>query len=84
MKNYHCTNNTQTLLSHRIFDTNLPKKLINLTLICKGTRNIHSVTYLKRASLISKKISKTYIFFFSFHKIIKKEYCLTVFAFKLK
>lgn len=40
MTNYQCTINTETLLSHRICNTNLPKKVnLNINTNYKSTRN---------------------------------------------
>lgn len=70
MKNYQCTINTETLLSHRICNTNLPKKMnekINTIYISTRNTLIQSHTI---QSILIFLISKNYtiltIFFLFF------------------
>lgn len=85
MTNYQCTITTETLLSHRICNTNLPKKFnLKINTNYKSTRNIliQSHTSLEHLDIWFQKNIQCLHFFF--HKIIKKEYCLNVYVFKFK
>lgn len=67
MKNYQCTINTETLLSHRICNTNLPKKneWKNKHNLYKYKKHTYSVTYHSEHLDIFdfKKLYNPYIFF---------------------